>query len=93
MTLNPQILSSVKQGWVKISGEVFWGTSPLCSLVLANGQHMFSCAGDGKYELEVPLDANGEIILYGFCEGLQPFKQVLSLTGDSPKGTIEGKCP
>ncbi|MDM8523553.1 hypothetical protein QUF80_09305 [Desulfococcaceae bacterium HSG8] len=66
-------------GWVKISGSVTYKGTPLCAMVLANGQYMFSCAGDGKYELEVPLDENGEITLFGFCDGFQPFKQIRKL--------------
>ena len=42
-------------------------------------QHMFTC-GDtlGFYELDVPLDEHGKIILYGFCSGFAPFKAVLT---------------
>ena len=50
---------------------------PLCTMVLANGQSMFSCGADlGTFDLEVPLDGNGEITLYVFCSGLGPYKQV-----------------
>ncbi len=45
-------------------------------LVLANGEYMFTPQDTGKYELTVPLDANGEITLFGFCDGLQPFKEI-----------------
>jgi hypothetical protein len=67
--------------WARISGTVYWSTPfssiPVCAMVLANGQSMFSC-GDalGTYDLEVPLDENGEITLYVFCSGFAPFKQV-----------------
>jgi len=43
---------------------------------LANGQYMFSSAGNGEYELEVPLDENGQVTLFGFADGFQPFKQI-----------------
>ena len=48
-------------------------------MVLANGQYVFTC-GDtlGFYDLDVPLDANGEITLYGFCSGFSPFKAILT---------------
>jgi len=46
-------------------------------MVLANGQYTFSSAGNGEYELEVPLDENGQITLFGFADGFQPFKEVL----------------
>ncbi|QTA80582.1 Peptidase, C1A family [Desulfonema limicola] len=64
--------------WVKISGTVSYNGTPLCAMVLANGQYIFSCAGDGGYELNVPLDSNGEITLFAFCDGLAPFKKVLN---------------
>ncbi len=64
--------------WVKISGKVLYGNTPLCAMILANGQYMFTDAADGKYELEVPLDLNGKIILFSFCDGLYPFKKVLT---------------
>ncbi len=64
-------------GWVTINGTVTYNEAPLCAMVLANGQHMFSCSGDGSYSLEVPLDSNGQITLFSFVAGLAPFKQIL----------------
>ncbi|MCP4107985.1 MAG: hypothetical protein GY749_20980, partial [Desulfobacteraceae bacterium] len=65
-------------GWVKISGTV---TSEdgilLCAMVLANGQHMFTCEDEGKYEMEVPLNDQSEIIFYTFCDGFLPFMETL----------------
>ncbi|MDM8521763.1 C13 family peptidase [Desulfococcaceae bacterium HSG8] len=67
-----------ESGLVRISGTVTdEDGTPLCAMVLANGQHTFSCEGDGRYDLEVPQDENGEITLFGFCDGVQPFKQIL----------------
>ncbi len=65
---------------VTISGSVSLADgTPLCAMVLANGQYMFTCAeNNGMYDLEVPLDANGEITLYGFCNGQAPFKAILA---------------
>ncbi len=70
--------SSLKPGWVSINGRITTqdGT-PLCAIALANGQFMFTCDPVGEYALDVPLDANGEITLFGFCSGRAPFKQVL----------------
>jgi hypothetical protein len=67
-------------GWTKISGQALAenGGTPLCAMVLANGQYMFSNAGNGEYELEVPLDENGQVTLFGFADGFQPFKTVLN---------------
>ncbi len=78
MKVTYQLDMTDNPGWVKISGEVLAedGT-PLCAMVLANGQHMFSCAGEGRYEMEVPLNTMGEITLFGFAEGFLPFKEIL----------------
>ncbi|MCP4345619.1 MAG: formylglycine-generating enzyme family protein, partial [Desulfobacterales bacterium] len=69
--------SSAKPGWYELSGKAMHGTTPLCAMALANGQHMFSCGGDGSYNLEVPLNSEGKITLYGFCEGFAPYKIIL----------------
>jgi hypothetical protein len=66
-------------GWIRIHGTVQdeYGT-PLCTMVLANGQHMFSCDENlGTFDLEVPPDEMGEITLFSFCDGMQPFKRIL----------------
>ena len=60
--------------WVNINGTVTYNGTPLCAMVLANGQYMFSCDPDGEYQLTVPLDPNGEITLFAFVDGLAPFK-------------------
>ncbi|MCP4345627.1 MAG: hypothetical protein GY795_08880 [Desulfobacterales bacterium] len=62
--------------WVNISGNVYYESQPLFVMVLANGQHMFTGSA-GRYDLTVPLNDNGEITLYSFCEGMAPFKQIL----------------
>jgi len=49
-------------------------------MVLINGQYMFSCDDKlGKYDLNVPLDKNGEITVFGFCDGFLPFKQIVKI--------------
>ncbi|MCP4112310.1 MAG: leucine-rich repeat domain-containing protein [Desulfobacteraceae bacterium] len=76
MTVTANQISSAESGWVKISGEVRSESgTPLCAMVLANGQHVFSCEGDGAYNLEAPLNSSGEITLFVFCEGMQPYKK------------------
>jgi C-terminal processing protease CtpA/Prc len=68
---------SSNPNWVRISGTVTYGGTPLCAMVLANGQAMFSCGADlGTFDLEVPLDGNGDITLYGFASGFAPYKEV-----------------
>jgi hypothetical protein len=65
--------------WVRVSGTVTYDGVPLCAVVLANGQKMFSCGENpGTYDLEVPLNENGEITLYVFCSGFAPYKQVFT---------------
>jgi hypothetical protein len=60
--------------------------TPLCAMVLANGQYQFTCDPVGVFQLTVPLDAQKEIALFGFCSGLLPYKTVL-------KGLPTGKLP
>ena len=79
---TPTVTSTVAEsidnpGWVEIAGSVSLEGTPLCAMVLANGQYMFSCGGNGEYQLTVPLDPNGEITLFVFVDGLQPYKQTL----------------
>ena len=57
---------------------VYYDGTPLCAMILVNGQSMFSCgANPGVFDLEVPLDGNGEITLYVFCAGFAPYREVL----------------
>ena len=87
MTLTSVITESEKEGWVKLTGKAIYNDLPLNMIVLANGQQMFTSWESGEYELTVPLDANGEITLFGFCDGLQPYKQILkpgSYSYDNP---------
>jgi hypothetical protein len=66
---------TVNPNWIRISGTVTYNDTPLCVMVLANGQHMFTCSDPvGSYDMEVPLDGNGEILLYVFCSGMLPFQ-------------------
>jgi len=62
---------------IRVSGTVYFDTTPLCGMILANGQSMFSCGANlGTFDLEVPLDADGEITFYAFCSGFAPYKEV-----------------
>ncbi|MCP4351546.1 MAG: hypothetical protein GY795_39270 [Desulfobacterales bacterium] len=64
--------------WVSVSGQVKTQDGTLlCAMVLANGQHMFTCADEGEYNMSVPLNDDDQIIFYAFCEGFMPFKQIL----------------
>ena len=64
--------------WVPVKGKVMFGDTPLCAMVLANGQNMFSCSGDGSFNLSVPLDSNGKVTLFTFAQGFAPYRQTLS---------------
>lgn len=55
--------------------------APVCALVLANGQFMFSCTPTGSYSLEVSPDAAGQITIFGFAEGHFPLKKVVTAGG------------
>jgi len=71
--------ASIQTGWLRITGTVEYEGSPLCAMVLANGQYMFSCGeNNGLYDLTVPLDAAGQITLYVFVSGFQPYKHVFT---------------
>ena len=63
---------------VDISGQVLLGSgnTPICAMVLANGEYVFSCDGSGNYSLNIPLDAKGQFQLQVYAEGFAPNIQV-----------------
>jgi len=70
-------ITAINTTWVRIEGTVSYNGTPVCAMVLANGQYMFTCSGDGSYSLDVPLDPDdGSATLFSFCSGLPPFKYV-----------------
>jgi hypothetical protein len=60
--------------WIYISGKVLQQFSqiPVCAMVLANGQYIFSCDGTGSYILKIPLDTNGQFKLQVYAHGFAP---------------------
>jgi hypothetical protein len=71
--------ATTPSGWARINGTVEYDGSPLCAMVLANGHYMFSCGeNNGKYDLTMPLDGNGQITQYVFVSGFQPYKQTFT---------------
>ncbi len=64
--------------WVTVGGNVHFGTTPVCALVLVNGQTQFSCDGTGRYDMSVPLDDNGMITVMAFADGFAPFNQIVT---------------
>jgi hypothetical protein len=81
-------LSLAQPQRVSINGAVTYKGDPGNALVIANGQFMFTGSA-GYYDLEVPLDANGQITLYCFASKLAPFKEVLTPDGDVTTRDIE----
>lgn len=75
--------------WITISGSVRSDAAdtPVCAMVLANGQDVFSCDGTGAYSLTVPLDANGDVTLFGFADGFAPYRVILA--PQSPANTMQ----
>jgi hypothetical protein len=72
----------VAKASVSIFGSIYNNLgSPLCALVLANGQFMFSCQPTGQYSLTVPQDSNGQVTLFGFADGHFPYKQIFGGAG------------
>ena len=59
---------------LRITGKVLLQDSqtPVCALVLANGQFMFTCDGTGSYDLNIPLDNNGQFKLQVYADGFAP---------------------
>ena len=59
---------------IDISGSVLLQNTqtPICAMVLANGQFMFSCDGSGRYALNIPLDNNGQFKLQVYADGFAP---------------------
>jgi hypothetical protein len=60
--------------WIDISGSVLLQNTqtPICAMVLASGQHMFSCDGTGNYALNIPLDTKGQFKLQVYADGFAP---------------------
>jgi len=68
--------------WVPIEGNVqLADNTPICAMVLANGQYRFSCGGTGAYNLMVPLDTNGQVTLFSFADGFAPLRVTLGPGG------------
>lgn len=79
LSVAPTLHPGLTPGWVQLRGTVSWGQLPVCALVLANGQSMFTCEGSlGRFALDVPTDARGEVTLFAFASGFAPYKTTLS---------------
>ena len=62
---------------IDISGTVLLQDTqtPVCAIVLANGQFGFSCDGTGSYSGNIPLDNNGQYKLQVYADGFAPMVQ------------------
>jgi hypothetical protein len=61
---------------VIVEGYIYSDSTPLCAMVIANGQNTFSCDPPGAFKLpNVPLDQNGEVEVQIFASGFAPIKQ------------------
>jgi hypothetical protein len=71
---NPAVIPDSAGNRVNISGMVLLQVTgaPVCAMVLANGQCMFSCDGTGSYNLDIPLDNNGQYKLQVYAEAFAP---------------------
>ena len=75
---------SATDGWFIVSGTINSGNTPVCALVLANGQNMFSCNENvGQFSLDAPLDQDGNITLMVFAAGFKPYKLATNVTLDT----------
>ena len=76
-------LSLAQTEQVNINGTVTFNGTPLVAMVLANGQYIFTGGESlGLYDLDVPLDGNGQITLYSFVSNFAPYKEILTPSGD-----------
>lgn len=85
--------SAAEAGWINLLGQVKSGDgAPLCAMVLANGEHIFSCdVNHGAYDLTVPVDTKGNVTLFAFADGFQPYTQTFSASscGSNNKSLVE----
>jgi len=80
--------ASTRAGWTVVNGTIDFNGTPVCALMLANGQHMFSCNETlGRFSLEVPLDNSGNVTLFAFVSGFQPLKVVFPAPDDGASNT------
>ena len=71
---NPGVFPGSAGKWIDVSGNVRLKNTqtPVCAMVLANGQYTFSCDGTGSYALKIPLDTNGQFKLQAYADGFAP---------------------
>jgi len=62
---------------IDVSGTVLLQNTdtPVCAMVLGNGQFGFTCDSTGSYAANIPLDANGQYKLQVYAQGFAPMVQ------------------
>ena len=75
---DPGVFPDSASKQIDISGSVLLQNTqtPICAMVLANGQYTFSCDGTGSYSLKIPLDNNGQFKLQVYADGFAPTIQL-----------------
>lgn len=70
---------------VDISGKTYsFSGEPVNAMVLANGSYTFSNGTSGFYSLtDVPLNAQGKVVIHVFCNGLAPLRLAYEPIGDT----------
>ncbi len=94
-TLNDWLVTSGNGGGLEPGATVtFTGQvtntegTPLCAMVLINGEFIFSCDGNGQYQLSFPLDSSAQATVFAFVDGLAPFRQVVTPSSTSQTQAI-----
>ncbi|MCG6899773.1 MAG: S8 family serine peptidase [Gammaproteobacteria bacterium] len=88
LSLSHYEFPSSRPGWMLVSGYIDYKGSPICAMILINGQSMFSCNQNlGRYSLEVPLDSSGNITLQAFAAGFLPYR--ITFPGDNESTTFK----
>jgi hypothetical protein len=74
---DPAVVPDSAGKRIDITGKILLQDiqTPICAMVLANGQFMFSCDGTGSYALNIPLDNNGQFKLQVYADGFAPITQ------------------
>ncbi len=78
---SPSLFFTLKRGQTNyrtIRGRVTYNGNPECTMVLINGQYAFTCDGTGEYELVVPLNPQGQVMVQAFCRNLAPYRQAIT---------------
>ena len=94
--LDYEVGTQPPPGTVDLDGfiENLAGT-PLCTMVLASGQYMFSCNPDGEFSLtNLPTEPDGTIKLQVYADGFRPHVATLnSFPYQSITMVPSGNCP